>query len=376
MKILYVLSKVSKRGGIARYVSHLAEEFAKSEKDEVHALVFNYENLPKNVILHQHHMIFSPTWLHVAANAVDNVSDIKKLREELGIDIVHSQGAESYEQDVLTAHSCQIAAVSQLRKIRRGVYSLLKPFEPTSNVVLAIERHNYLKRKYKKVISVSQGVKRELMQYYGVPDEDIVVIPNGVDLEEFNPFNVVLYRSEMRKYLKIDENDVVLIFTAWEFNRKGLRHVIDSLTYLPHYVKLIVVGGDDSSKYIQQAIQLKVKDRIIFVGQQTDVKKYYAASDIFVFPTEYEAFSIATLEAAASGLPLLMTKVNGTEELLVDGINGFFIERDGRDISEKILETVNRGMIYMGRNARRSAEHYGWKSIAEQTKAVYNEVIQ
>ena len=69
------------------------------------------------------------------------------------------------------------------------------------------------------------------------------------------------------------------------------------------------------------------KGRVVVRGEEKPyivVTEYYAVSDIFVFPTAYEAFSLATLEAVASGLPILATKVNGTEELIIESYNGFF----------------------------------------------------
>jgi len=84
------------------------------------------------------------------------------------------------------------------------------------------------------------------------------------------------------------------------------------------------------------------KGRVVVRGEEKPyivVTEYYAASDIFVFPTAYEAFSLVTLEAVASGLPILATKVNGTEELIIESYNGFFIKRGSKRYSRKNIYT-------------------------------------
>ena len=67
-------------------------------------------------------------------------------------------------------------------------------------------------------------------------------------------------------------------------------------------------------------------NRVKFVGMQSDVRPYLWSSDVFVFPSLYETFSLVTYEAAASGLPIVVSQLYGVEDLLVDGDNGFLIE--------------------------------------------------
>lgn len=101
------------------------------------------------------------------------------------------------------------------------------------------------------------------------------------------------------------------------------------------------------------------------------------SSDTFVFPTAYEAFLLATLEAVASGLPILATKINWTEELIKEGYNGFFIKRDPKDIAEKINILIEDKQLrkIVSRNARKTAENYSWDKIAKKTLEVYQNII-
>jgi len=299
----------------------------------------------------------------------------KKLDEKFNFDVIHSSEAEGMYQDVITAHSCIRAAFEKL-SFDNALYDFLRRVRPFTFFGLEAEKFVYCKRKYKKIIAVSSGIKREIVKYYGVPNWDIVVIPNGVNLEEFRPNR--RKRVKIREQLKIDENEVVLMFSGYEFKRKGLRYIIEALPKIKGDVKLLVVGKDDPEPYRKLASKLGVIDKVIFMGFVQDISECYAASDIFVFPTLYEAFSLVTLEAVASGLPILATKVNGTEELIVNGYNGFFIERDGNDIAEKVNILVDDDGLRkkMSKNARKTARNYSWEKVARKTLEVYEEVVK
>jgi UDP-glucose:(heptosyl)LPS alpha-1,3-glucosyltransferase len=213
------------------------------------------------------------------------------------------------------------------------------------------------------------------MECYHVPDEKIAVIPNGVNLKNFKPDR--RKRLEIRQKYNIGEDEIVLIFVGHEFKRKGLTHIIKALPLVE--AKLIIIGRKKLDPYSYRLLvkNSKLIDKIIFAGIVPKVEDYYAASDILVFPTMYEAFPLVPLEAAASGLPILATKVNGTEELIRDGYNGFFIKRNPLDIAEKIriLSEDKKLLKNMGRNARKTAEKYSWDKIAERTIKVYEELF-
>jgi UDP-glucose:(heptosyl)LPS alpha-1,3-glucosyltransferase len=102
------------------------------------------------------------------------------------------------------------------------------------------------------------------------------------------------------------------------------------------------------------------------------------ASDIFVFPTYYEAFSLATLEAAAAGLPILMTRVNGSDEILIENKNGYLIERNATNIAEKIESIIydEKKMREMSKKSRQIAEQYSWDKISKLTYEKYKEILE
>ena len=95
-----------------------------------------------------------------------------------------------------------------------------------------------------------------------------------------------------------------------QFERKGLPLLMQALaTAGLDPVKLIVVGGEADllARYREQAEKLDIGDRVKFVGMQSDVRPFLWCSDVFVFPSLYETFSLVTYEAAAAGLPIVVS---------------------------------------------------------------------
>lgn len=316
----------------------------------------------------------------VALNAFNSVGLLsfavaggRSLRR-FSYDITHTHG-NIIGSDIITAHGCHKAALEVSKRFRKTSHE--RNLGIADAIRLHIERANYVERRFKKVVAVSVGVKRELMQTYGLGDNDIRVIPSGVDVESFHPRHRDTAGRQVRSRLGISPEDVVLIFVANEYERKGLAEVIDALSLLRGYpVKLLVVGNDRQEPYRARAAARGVSDRIMFCVLVPEIEHYYAAADVFILPTYYEAFSLATFEAAASGLPILVTGVNGPDEFIRNGENGFFIERDADDIAKKVRLLVEDGSLRrtLGARAREGSLRYSWDAIAEQTLRLYEEV--
>jgi UDP-glucose:(heptosyl)LPS alpha-1,3-glucosyltransferase len=183
-------------------------------------------------------------------------------------------------------------------------------------------------------------VKRDIMRWYGIPEDKITVIYNGVDLERFHPRNCQ-YREEIRRGHGI-RNEFVILFVSNNFRSKGLGQLMSALANLKKEVstpfKCLILGRDRKSPYLRLAKNLKISEEIIFAGSTDEPEKYYGAADLLVHPTFYDACSLVVLEALASGLPVVTTVSNGAGGILKNGQGGFVIEDplDSRVLTEKI----------------------------------------
>ncbi|MFQ5646230.1 MAG: glycosyltransferase family 4 protein, partial [bacterium] len=216
-----------------------------------------------------------------------------------------------------------------------------------------------------------------LVRDYKIPEEDIAVIYHGVNLEEFHPSKKL--RKDIRKNLKIADQDTLLLFAGKEFRRKGLQYVFEALKILDNdRVKLLIVGQGETAAFKKIAENMGIDNNIIFAGHSDSISKYYAASDIFVFPSTFDAFGMVVLEAMATGLPVIVSKAAGASELIEDGQDGILLEcyRDSQAIADKIklLENIDLRRD-MGARARKKAERYSWEVTAGKTMEIFKEVL-
>jgi glycosyltransferase involved in cell wall biosynthesis len=139
---------------------------------------------------------------------------------------------------------------------------------------------------------------------------------------------------------------------------------------------LLVVGGNAQAIQAAQAraAELDVAERVLFVGTRTDLPLFFAASDMFALPSAYEANALVVLEALAAGLPVVCTPVGYAPEIVVDGQNGFLVDRDARQIGARFEELAAADLPEWSRRARRSVEHLGWRAVAERYLALAEEI--
>ena len=224
---------------------------------------------------------------------------------------------------------------------------------------------------------MSAGVKRELMEHYGVAAEKIVVIPNAVDHAVFHPAENAEAKREMRRRLGLPESHFLALFVGGDWDRKGLPDAIQAIAGMPE-TTLVVVGQGDIARFAAVALQAEVGGNVIFAGRSSSPQDYYSAADVFIFPSRYEAFSLVTLEAAASGLPLIALPINGTEELIEEGVNGFFVRPNPASFQSKLrlLQTDPARLQTMSDAALRSSLPYTWDQMAAQQLDVFEEAAQ
>ena len=237
-----------------------------------------------------------------------------------------------------------------------------------------MENFTYPRAKY--VVVPSRGLARELRAEFPYIDTKLTVLPNPINLARLQRPEA-FDRTALRAQLGLEDNDLVALFVALgQFERKGLPLLMQALgTPGMERIKLIVLGGESDliARYGEQAGKLGLGNRVKFVGMQSDVRPYLWASDVFVFPSLYETFSLVTYEAAASGLPIVVSHLYGVEDLLQDGDNGYLIETSVagvRDGLQRFLELSPESRYAMGQRARQAAsscseEHFidAWRSF-------------
>jgi UDP-glucose:(heptosyl)LPS alpha-1,3-glucosyltransferase len=286
--------------------------------------------------------------------------------------IVLSHG-DSLTGDVCIVHALNSASLAEKR--RAGYYGwLLNPI----NLWLALrDRWMLGGRRYRRIVAISDRVGRQLKEFYDVPDDRIVMIPNGIDLSRFHPENVKA-RSNVRQSLGIAADSPLVLFVGSQYRLKGLEFAIRALAEMQTRAILLVVGADNAGPYHRLAEQMGVAARVIFAGARQDLPVIYPAADAFVLPTLYETFALVCLEAMASGVPVLACPVGGIEDYLRDGENGLNIQRDAGDIARKLDLVLSDPDLHARLRAQglSTVRNYTWDAIADQYLNLFAELMR
>ena len=225
------------------------------------------------------------------------------------------------------------------------------------------------------IVVPSRGLRAEIEARYPGSAAKLRVIANPVDTARFTRppgFD----RTAARAALGFGPDDRVLAFMALgDFARKGLGILMQALAGaragVQARVRILVIGGQagEVREYAAMARALNLGETVRFVGMQADVRPHLWLSDVFAFPSAYEIFSLAILQAAAAGLPVMVTRgLYGAEEFVVDRHNGWAVPRSAADVTAWLDQLPLDGDVLarMGRAAAASVAQYAIEPFRER----------
>ena len=258
---------------------------------------------------------------------------------------------------------------------RRRLWQRLSPYHQS---VLTIEQRQFQPGRYKKIIAVSEEVKRDIVHHYPVPEEWVVVLYNGVDHRRFHPSRREMFRSKIRERWQIPLEAPLVLFVGSGFRRKGLDRLL-SVWNEPRLENayLLIVGDDARMNGYQSRAQALAGARIIFTGRQEDVENYYAAADVFALPSLQEAFGNVVLESLAAGVPVLVSREAGAAELLSGNLIEGIVNRidDREELAGKLARLLEwRADPLVSAEARSLAEGFSWEQHFRRLEALLLEM--
>ena len=389
MKIAFIAHHVNFEAGPATVTAHLVETLCKDHQVSVFSNTINGIDLLKVKHYKVPRLRCGKSLAHITFLISSTlVLAALSLFRKTDFDIIHSTGYDfAFSSNVITSHFCErecrrLEEANIVKIPCRSVWQKLKALDHRlyRSLLSFVERLIISRSSSKACIVVSQAMQKEFARHYGDAAKNIIVIPNGVDTLRFHPTNRLLYRGQIRQEHGVSPSDPLLMFAGGDWERKGVLHIMEALLLVHRPdVKLFICGSGDEKFYGQLAELKRVRDSVIFVPHSSNIWEYYAASDIFVLPTIYEPFGLVIVEAMASGLPVITSRVAGAADLIIDGVNGFLLTApsDVNGLAAKIeLLLSNAGLRKtMGERARKTAEKFSWDHVAQKTLGVYNSVL-
>ncbi len=200
-------------------------------------------------------------------------------------------------------------------------------------------------KRSKKIIVLSEYLKNKVLSFkHNIP---ILIIPNGVDILNFDIEINQSERNKIREEFGVNENDLLMITVSRLNIKNGLEYVIKALSKLDKRIKFLICGSGELENGLKNlAKELGVLDRVIFKGfvSHKEIPKYLKSSDIFIRPSLSEGFGNSFIEAFVAKIPVIATPVGGIVDFLFDGSDiskntGYFCKP--KDY-QSIVYTVNR----------------------------------
>ncbi len=238
-----------------------------------------------------------------------------------------------------------------------------------------------------KVYPNSLGLKRIIEECGFCSSEKLKVIANGssngINTEYFDP-KLFSNDSDLKEKLGIKSNNFVFIFVGRLVGDKGINELVKAfdIFQINHQnCNLLLVGDYEThlDPLKQETLRIiETNENIISVGFQSEVRPFFAISDCLVFPSYREGFPNVVMQAGAMGLPCIVTNINGCNEIIHDGLNGYLIPvKNVRSIIDKMCEIFLDKLTYkkLQKNARvMITSRYEQKVVWEAIKYEYNDL--
>ena len=261
--------------------------------------------------------------------------------------------------------------VARLAKVSPWYTRLWLKIDPYHRVVIRTEQE-MSKDPHLTYVANSTLVQQELINWYQVPKNRIVLIENGIDTKVFTPTTDKV--AEKTK-LGLNPQLPTVLFVGSGFTRKGAFELLEAINILPDF-QLIIVGHDKQlAKLNRRVASLKLAKRVLVTGPQSDVKPFLAAADLFCLPSLYDPFPNAVLEALCSALPVVVTDAVGIADAIKLDNAGAICEKQPASIASA-LQQVWQNRVAMSANALKLSHNYDIAKASQQWLNLYNTLIK
>jgi alpha-maltose-1-phosphate synthase len=338
-------------------------------EDDLNPHIKMFHNLSRNVEMAQHTLeadvIHCHTWYTHLAGIFS--------RELLQVPLI------------LTTHSLETHRPWKVEQLGNGYF-----------LSRWIEHHAY--NTADGVIAVSQQMKTDVVEAYGINPDKVTVIHNGIDPEFYKP---TFDRDLLQEY-GIDPNVPFVLFVGRITRQKGISQLIAAAHYFNTECQIVLcAGAPDTPEIAKETEELiaelqSKRSGVILISEmlpREKIKVLYSHARVFACPSLYEPFGIINLEAMSCETPVVGSAVGGIPEIIMEGETGYLIDLESitrtdfnpknpvefqKNFAAKINLLLNDEALatQMGKAGRqRVLDIFSWESIAKTTYAYYEEVI-
>jgi len=376
-------------GGIARHVAELSHALARGGV-EVDVLTAHHPGAPTVEVLAAGEgrvrvMRAAPN----PVNPLDFISDIHQLNFLL-LERLLAEGDVEY--DLLHAHDWLVAFTARTLKHgrqipliatihateagrNRGIHNPMQSYIHSLEWLLTYDAW--------RVICCSNAMASEVFDSLQVPLDKVRVVPNGVDPARLRCADTSQQLAAFRsRWANPDER--IVFFVGRLVREKGVEALVAAM---PEVIaahpeaKFVIAGGGYADHLRQRAASLGLAQKVVFTGflPEADLPRLYAVADVAVFPSLYEPFGIVALEAMAAGVPVVTSDIGGFREVVRHGETGLHTwANNPHSLAwgiNQVLSDPRLAARLRREGLREVRARFSWDGVAEQTLAVYREVL-
>ncbi|MGP1449822.1 MAG: glycosyltransferase family 4 protein [Wolinella sp.] len=307
-KIVFIRFSHSHFGGAETYLSRLIENLKSHKIDQG---VFSCGDFKQPSDMRVKIPRFFPKWLQHYIFACKFRAWRMENKDVITFSLERLFGSDVYRAGD-GVHRCFLALKAKNSRLE----ALRQLFNPLHFLYLYLERLSF--ENAKLIIANSQMIKEQIISTYAISSDKIMVIHNGIPLP--TSIDKPAKKRVLCEELGINEHTKIVLYVGSGFERKGVKEALFMLSQCKErdFFALFIGKERKIESYKQLAKNLGIAEKVRFLGAQMGVSRLLEGGDIFLFPTHYEPFSNACLEAMVYGCALITTRQNGVAEILGD----------------------------------------------------------
>jgi len=388
MKILALAWEFPPRivGGIARHVAELYPEIVKLGH-EIHLLTVEFGSAPKYELVEGIHLYRCPV-----AHGNDFFHWVVNMNESMGrrggeilakhgdFELIHAHDWLVGDAALSLKHTFKLPLVATIHATEygryNGIHNVSQQYINGKEKLLAHEAW--------RIIVCSQYMRHEIERVFQSPENKIDIIYNGIRPEK-KRHDDKFDRLKFRRRFANDTEKIVYYVGRMTYE-KGISVLLNSapqiLSAMNGKAKFVIIGGGNTNHLKRLASSLGIFEQCYFTGfmSDADLDKFQTIADCAVFPSLYEPFGIVALESFAAQVPVVVSDTGGLPEVVSHDRTGIVTRaNDPHSLTWGILEVLKNPNYcqYLVSNAYKSlSEHFNWNDLAQQTVAVYTQVIK
>ena len=332
MKIAMALEKFDPfAGGVESYAVGLARALV-AEGWEVHLYGHSWTNDPPTAIFHK--ITPLPRFLPPSVRILHFALRHRQMVKSLDFDVALGFG-NTLIMNVYQSHGGvhRFSVARKIDAIRNPFVRIVKRLftfaSPKYYARAWIEGAPFRASSRPVLVAISEMVRKDLCSYFGVKEDDVLLIYNGADQSKCAKVEDSRV-SELRHRLGFQDR-LIFLFMAYDLRKKGAHYLLEAAKKLANRAGgsgfgVLIVGGAPSPGMRSYVKRHGLTANVLFLGPTTEPELYFRACDVLVLPTFYDACSLVVFEALAAGTPVITTRFNGAAGAIREGVTGFILE--------------------------------------------------